>query len=41
MKSRRMGWTGHVEGIENRRSADRVMMGRSAGRDRLKDPGVD
>jgi hypothetical protein len=41
MKSRRIRWAGHVEGMANRRGTYRVLVERCRGRDRLEDPGVD
>jgi hypothetical protein len=42
IKSRRMGWTGHVARMGEERSSYRVLVGKSEGeRDHLEDLGVD
>jgi hypothetical protein len=40
IKSRRVGYVGHVARIGERRDAYRVPVSKSEGRDHLKDPGV-
>jgi hypothetical protein len=41
VKSRRLRWAGHVARTGERRGADRALVGKPEGRNRLKDPGVD
>ena len=41
VKSRRLRWTGHVARMGNMRSAYRVLVGKSEGRNHLQDPGID
>jgi hypothetical protein len=41
IKSRRMGWAGHVAHIGERRGVCRVLMGKPEERNHLGDPGAD
>jgi hypothetical protein len=41
IKSRRMGWAGHVASMWERRGLYSVLMGNPSGRDHMGDPGVD
>jgi hypothetical protein len=41
IKSRRMGWAGHVARIGKYRSAKRILLGKPEGRRQFGNPGVD
>jgi hypothetical protein len=41
IKSRRMEWVGHVERIDERRDAYRLLVGKPEGKSPLEDPDVE
>jgi len=41
IKSRRMGWTGRVARMRERRGVYRVLVGKAEGKRQLGDPGVE
>jgi hypothetical protein len=41
IKSRRMGWAGHVTGMGERKVVYRVLVGKLEGKSHLEDPGMD